>query len=160
MGDFYPDLDVRIKICVTQCFIKAWLTQSFIQRICFYLHTGVWGKGRSGLFPEKRLTPVLVNVFLSASFFNPHAVVCFSVETEQDLNVKPIVANLRLGVRLLCPTCKLTWPLYKNILLNGWCFSANSRLLHIAFIYKLLSSEMKLHRLSTSGPAKQKNLKH
>lgn len=52
--------------------------------------TGVWGKGRSGLFPERHLTPVLMNIFLSASSFSPYTVICFLVKTEQDLTVKPI----------------------------------------------------------------------
>lgn len=93
------------------------LTQSelaFIQHICVYLNTGVRREGRSGLFPERCLTPVLVevNVFLSATFLGPCAAVCFPVKNEQDLNIKPIVASLCLGLTVGCSdpllkTCSL-----------------------------------------------------
>lgn len=69
VGDFHPDLAVRMEICVTQCLIKAWLTPSLhsfsISVAISTLECGERG-GRSGLFLEGCLTPASVNLFLSA----------------------------------------------------------------------------------------------
>lgn len=161
VGDFYPDLDVRIKICVTQCVIKAWLTRSLYSfRVSVSICILEYGE-RGGVVCFWRDISLL---FWWTYFFQPIFSVLMQLFVFQWKLNKISVLNLLSQTLTLVLGCSVSPassldPLIKTYFLMADAFSVNPGLLRIAFTYKSLSSEMKLNRLSISGPAKQKNLK-
>lgn len=162
VGDFYPDLDIRIKIRVTQCVIKAWLTRGLYS---FSISVSIcileYGE-RGGVVCFQRGVSLL---FWWTYFFQPVFSVLMQLFVFQwEPNETSVLSLLSqtfpsvLGCSVT-PASSLD-PFMKTHFLMASAFLQTPRVFHVAFTYKSLSSEMKLNRLSISGPAKQKNLKH